>query len=214
MDKHQTINDTQHANKMYSSFAEEFSKTRIHPWPCVKKFLSTIPKTSTILDAGCGNGRNLMYAKSLGFHAKGFDICPEFVHICQSKSLDVIVGDLESPITGTYDAILCIAVLHHLTTEDARRAALQNMYDALEPNGIMLVTIWSYETYDAKFPKRFEIGDNNVMWNLTNSRYYYIYDKSNLTKMIEEFSKKNLEAKVTIEWEEQNWNIIIQKYVV
>ena len=107
---------------MYSAIASEFSTTRVRPWPCVERFLvatATVTATATetrgsLLDAGCGNGRNMLYANELGFKSVGFDECEEFITICKGRCLNVYQQRIELPIEGTYDRVLCIAVLHHL----------------------------------------------------------------------------------------------------
>jgi SAM-dependent methyltransferase len=203
---------------MYSKFAHEFSKTRTRPWRCVETFLKT-HSPSTLLDAGCCNGRNIIAALQAGYDAEGFDICPEFVDICLDRNLKAYVGNIESalnPITKMYDYIICIAMLHHLKTHDARMQALQRMFDGLHADGSMLITVWSYESEGARFPKSFVCGDNNVPWKSLHStsvsdRYYYIYDRTDLNTFLSEFQHKNSNASISIEWEEQNWIININK---
>lgn len=203
---------------MYSNFAHEFSKTRTRPWRCVETFLAHHPP-STLLDAGCGNGRNLIAAVDAGYDAEGFDICPEFVEICRSRSLKAALGNIESvtnPITKSYDYIICIAMLHHLQTHKSRMIALQRMYEALNPGGSLLVTVWSYESDGARFPKAFVIGDNVVPWKSlhtteSSDRYYYIYNRANLDAFLSEFKSKYSDATVRVDWEEQNWIIEICK---
>jgi SAM-dependent methyltransferase len=200
---------------MYSKFAHEFSKTRTHPWRCVETFLAAHPP-STLLDAGCGNGRNLFAAQAAGYDAEGFDICPEFVEICRNRGLTANIGNIESSIIKSYDYILCIAVLHHLRTNEARQTALQRLYEALNPGGTLLLTVWSYEFEGARFPKHFAIGDNIVLWKsqhhdkMSSDRYYYIYDRVHLDTFLDEFRSKNSKASIRIDWEEQNWIITIK----
>lgn len=201
---------------MYSPFAHEFSKTRTRPWPCVVAFLSSISKDKhpCLLDVGCGNGRNLAAAVEAGFIAEGFDLCPEFVDICRGRGLNVSIGNIDSPInpiSKKYDAIMCIAVLHHLRTHTVRLRAVSSMYEALNPGGSLLVTVWSFENDGARFPKVFEIGDNDVSWRGTAHRYYYIYDKSTLDVFLDEFLLAHPCAEIATSWEEQNWNVKIKK---
>lgn len=204
---------------MYSKFAHEFSKTRTRPWRCVETFLAS-HAPSTLLDAGCGNGRNLAAADLAGFEAEGFDVCPEFVNICRARKLNVFVGDIEAPtnpITKTYDAVICIAMLHHLRTNESRQLALQRLFDALNPDGTLLFTVWSFESEGARFPKEFVVGDNIVPWKSLQGgeskvdRYYYIYDRPNLDIFLEHFRSNNPHADICISWEEQNWNVEIKK---
>jgi tRNA (uracil-5-)-methyltransferase TRM9 len=204
---------------MYSKIAYEFSKTRTRPWRCVETFLASHPP-STLLDAGCGNGRNLAAADVAGFEAEGFDVCPEFVNICRARKLNAFVGDIEAstnPITKTYDYVICIAMLHHLRSAESRNVAMQRLFDALNPGGTLLFTVWSFESEGARFPKQFTIGDNIVPWKSLQGgeskadRYYYIYDRRHLDQFIDTFHSHNPDATIRISWEEQNWNVEIKK---
>lgn len=202
---------------MYSKFAHEFSKTRTRPWRCVETFLAS-RAPSTLLDAGCGNGRNLAAADLAGFDAEGFDVCPEFVNICRARKLNVFMGDIEAPtnpITKKYDNVICIAMLHHLRTDESRQLALQRLFDALNPSGTLLFTVWSFESEGARFPKEFVVGDNIVPWKSRGAdeiadRYYYIYDRPHLDAFLGTFRAANPSAHVDVSWEEQNWNVQIQ----
>lgn len=211
-------------NTMYSPFSEEFSNMRQKPLRCVVEFLHShasddgqaIQPAQTLLEAGCGNGHNLIYAKSLGYNTEGFDICPEFVKICNDRGLTVCDGSILTPITNNrYDKILCISVIHNLKTEDERLEALSNLYQALKPGGSLLVSVWSYEEkYEsmvARFPKTFSRGDNTVMWKSKSPRYYFVYDRNMLLKFLDIFQLYNSDASVGFYWEEQNWRILIDK---
>ncbi len=203
---------------MYSQIASRFDKTRAYVWPCVREFLKdNYTEQATLLEEGCGNGKNMLYAKELGYLVKGYDICPEFVEICKKKGLDVEEGNiLDKRITENYDIILCIAVLHHLGTEDERVKAISNLYDQLKKGGKILITMWSYETeYDgmkSTIEKKFTKGENSVPWfskegiHITD-RYYYIYDEASLKTLL---MKKEF-GKLTIHWEQQNWIVVIEK---
>lgn len=204
---------------MYSNIAYEFSKTRTRPWRCVETFLA-LRTPSTLLDAGCGNGRNLAAADLAGFEAEGFDVCPEFVQICRARKLNAFVGDIdapENPISKTYDTVICIAMLHHLRTDESRTLALQRLFDALNPGGSLLFTVWSFESEGARFPKQFAVGDTIVPWKSLQDgaskadRYYYIYDRRHLDSFLETFRAANLYATVDVSWEEQNWIVEIKK---
>ena len=206
---------------MYSKIAYEFSKTRTRPWRSVETFLASRPP-STLLDVGCGNGRNLAAADLAGYEAEGFDVCPEFVQICRARKLNAFIGDIdaiETPITKTYDSVICIAVLHHLRSDKSRQIALQRLFDALNPGGHLLFTVWSFESKGARFPKEFVVGDNIVPWKSLQGlqggakvdRYYYIYDKHHLDIFMGRFISVNPSAVMNISWEEQNWNVEIKK---
>lgn len=205
---------------MYSNFANHFDRTRTYVWNCVKEFLNSIdnPTDKNLLEAGCGNGKNLLYSKSIGFQVEGFDICEEFINLCLSRNLNCFNWNILNRIETKYDIILAIAVIHHLKTEDDRLLALNNLFYALKPNGKILLTLWSFETtfnlINSTLPKVFLKGENQIPWKtckgeICGYRYYYIYDKNELDNLLYKFQTQNQTAKIKIDWEEQNWVIQI-----
>lgn len=204
---------------MYSNFATHFDKTRTYVWNSVKVFLNSIdPTDKNLLEAGCGNGKNLIYSKSIGFKVQGFDICNEFVDLCCARNLNCFLWNILNPIEMKYDVILCVAVIHHLKTEEERLLALGNLFSSLKTQGKLLITLWSLETtYNgliSTLPKTFHKGENQVPWKtctgeIRGYRYYYIYDIDELNNLLLKFQSQHQSAKITIDWEEQNWVIQI-----
>ncbi len=199
---------------MYSQIAQQFDKTRYKVWPCVAEFLTKCP-VGSLLEAGVGNGKNLAYAAELGFQTSGFDICPELVGIAAKRcaGANVYVHDICEPLLAKYDTILCIAVLHHIQSEIGRRAALRNLIESLRPYGKLLLTVWSYETFDMVGGRSFQRGDNTVPWKsgdgvLMADRYYYIYDRAGFEDLV-----KSTGLMYTIKWEKQNWVATISNAV-
>lgn len=198
---------------MYSPIAHEFDKTRYKVWPCVAEFLESRPRGGKLLEAGVGNGKNLAYATHLGFQTSGFDICSELVDLADKRcggGAKLWVHDICEPIVGKYDTILCIAVLHHIQSEEGRRLALRNLVDALADDGQLLLTVWSYETFDAVRPRAFALGDNAVPWKSGNgdllaSRYYHIYDRDGFRELV-----RSTGLTYSVRWEQQNWVAVIQ----
>ena len=64
--------------KQYNVISKVFDSSRVRIWNNVKIFLldneTYHNKNNTLLDCGCGNGKNMIYAQSLGYHSEGFDI--------------------------------------------------------------------------------------------------------------------------------------------
>jgi tRNA (uracil-5-)-methyltransferase TRM9 len=202
---------------LYTNIAVEFDRTRGYVWPCVRNFIDSIQDKSrlSIFEAGCGNGRNLLYARNAGFGAvSGIDILPKFVEICQSKSLDVSIGDILEQKTQRYDIILSVAVIHHLDSEEKRIRSIKNLLNSLKEGGRLFLTFWSYEKGNSIAKKDFMLGDNIVPWRskrtgeILENRYYYIYDRELLESMLNQ-----LGLEYRIEWEEQNLIVIIEKKV-
>lgn len=164
--------EKEHVHKVYSEIAAHFSDTRFKPWPRIAKFLEDQSFGSLIADVGkltccscsmlvmltiftyhctlflsegCGNGKYL--GVNPGISILGSDICPELVSIGRSRGHEVIVSDcLNLPYrSNLFDGLICIAVIHHLSTEVRRQAAIKEMVRVLHPGGTMLIYVWAME---------------------------------------------------------------------
>ena len=128
---------------VYNKIANEFNNTRYRPWTCVENFLDNIPKNSIIGDIGCGNGKNMLYRKDCT--NIGCDFSENLVKICLEKNLNVISGDiLNIPFKdNTFDYTICIAVIHHLSTNEKRKNAISELLRVTKPNGKILILVWA-----------------------------------------------------------------------
>lgn len=151
----------------YNRIAEHFSQTRHTPWPRVAAFVEAARPNDTVLDVGCGNGRHLLPAKNGGAVLFGCDIIARFVEICRERRLEVLRCDaLRLPYrSAVFDRVLCVAVIHHLASEERRLRALQELVRVTALKGHLLVTAWAFEqTEDSK--RKFESQDVTVPWKL------------------------------------------------
>ena len=206
--------------QFYENRAEEFSKTRGYIWECVKKYLDcNASKTNTLIELGCGNGKNLKYAINNGYdidNTIGIDNSNSLINICNRSGLNVILGDIcnVSFLNIQFDNVLCIAVLHHLSTEKLRVCAFENLYKLCKKGGSIIITVWSFESEwlgnVSKYKRNFGPGDNIIYWKHIDKRYYYIFSREMLITFIEN-AKTQLHFAYTIEWEEHNWIITIFK---
>lgn len=130
----------------YDSIATEFSGTRYKKWPKVKAFLEGLPRGSLLLDVGCGNGKYLDNSSTINL---GCDISHGLLSICRSRGFEVLNCDMmKLPFKeSTFDAVICIAALHHIVTMQRRQNCLEQMLNLLGDNhhSRLLVQVWSYE---------------------------------------------------------------------
>ncbi|KAL8191047.1 UNVERIFIED_CONTAM: hypothetical protein K2H54_066959 [Gekko kuhli] len=77
----------------------------------------------------------------------GCDRSKNLVDICGQKGSQAFVGDaLSVPIrSGSCDACISIAVVHHFSTAERRLAALCELVRLLRPGGRALVYVWAME---------------------------------------------------------------------
>lgn len=105
----------------------------------------------TILDVGCGTGRDTLHLLSRGKNAVGLDASPEMLEearalLCRngySESDRLHEGSLprlETVADASFDGILCIGVLMHLP-EESIFDAVYGLKRVLRPNGVLVVSI-------------------------------------------------------------------------
>lgn len=140
--------------------------------------VQNVPLEETILEIGCGEGRDALYLASNGYKVAGTDVSEEAINICKIKSdenqlkIDWIREDfIEMPNTDlpSYNWIYSIGTLHMLIDEEDRRQFLANVYSRLNINGKLLLVskgdgITSFKT---KKEEAFDLVD----------RFHYLDDK-------------------------------------
>lgn len=202
--------------KQYDLISDSFDNSRVRIWNTVKQFLNDYNENDTLLDCGCGNGKNMIYANNIGYNSEGFDISNSLLKICIKKNLNVYYYDvLNFNSTKKYNKILAIAILHHLETEKEQKNAIINLLNSLYKNGTLLISFWSKEKnfnnenyLKNKIDYRdFQNGANYVKWKLTPdniiNRFYYIHDYNSITELA-----KSIGYNYIITWELQNWFIL------
>ena len=191
----------------YEQNYKDFSSTRHNIWDVVVNFSKNFKSSDIILDAGCGNGKNMTFIKPKVKEIQGFDSCQKFVSICKDKGLNVISGDVRDiPYPDeAFDYIICIAVIHHLKSHEERKKSVCELLRVLKPGGKLLFTCWAYESDEFSTKRKFTRGDNNVLFN-GQDRYYYVYDKTEFVNFCGDIC-----ANDCIFWERGNWNTVITK---
>lgn len=107
-----------------------------------------------VLDAGCGDGRNLIWLLQHGFECYGVDAEPsaiDFVRQTASRlapalpSTNFIVADLTRlPYPdGQMDAVICCAVLHFAADERHFDAMVSEIWRVLAPGGLLFARLAS-----------------------------------------------------------------------
>ncbi|TRX97536.1 hypothetical protein FHL15_001814 [Xylaria flabelliformis] len=141
--------EDEHVHSVYESIAGHFSSTRYKPWPFIASFLrERVVPGSVGLDVGCGNGKYLGVREGGDVHIVGSDRSPSLVRIARGRGFDVAVADgLALPFRpGCADFVLCIAVVHHMSTRDRRVDALRRLLEcARRDGGQVLVYVWALE---------------------------------------------------------------------
>ncbi len=155
-------------HKLYNAIAKHFSGTRHSPWPSVVKFLNSLEPQSLVFDLGCGNGKYMVghiTDPPNRVNVIGADISSGLTDICAQRGLNVLTADaLCVPFrSGAADGAISIAVLHHLSSQARREAAVAEVLRVLRPGGRFMIQAWAQEQDEAS-KRRFESQDVMVPW--------------------------------------------------
>ena len=107
-----------------------------------------------VLDAGCGDGRNLHYLLRAGFDCFGIDADPREIDQVRRRAAELapalpsshfVVGDLAAlPWSdASMDAVICSAVLHFAKDTEEFGRLLTEMWRVLAPGGLFFARVAS-----------------------------------------------------------------------
>jgi len=107
-----------------------------------------------ILDAGCGNGRNMRWFLASGAQVFGVDTKPESVAAVRKLAADLAPGipadnfreeavDSLSFEDASMDAVICCAVLHFARDDADFDAMVDSLWRVLRPGGVLFCRLAS-----------------------------------------------------------------------
>jgi len=192
---------------VYNKIGNEFSATRYRTWPCVDKFFDEyILPTDYILDAGCGNGKNMTFPNVF----EACDITDKFLQISSSRQNAGLTqcNVVNLPYReNEFDAVICVAVIHHLSTEELRQQAIIELLRCVKPGGHVLITNWAYE--NNKFAEQDTlIPFKNNKGEILANRYYHLFVENELPNIIHKIDNGKLMEYYN---DHNNWIGIVQK---
>jgi SAM-dependent methyltransferase len=110
-------------------------------WALIRR--AGLPPSPSILDAGCGTGRNMVEFSRLG-PAEGIDLAPEAVQFCLRRGLggvrEAAIEDLPFE-DERFGLVLATDVIEHLEDEGP---ALEELRRVTAPDGRIIVTVPAY----------------------------------------------------------------------
>jgi SAM-dependent methyltransferase len=118
----------------------------------------------SLLDAGCGGGRNLVYFLREGFEVHGIDADPKAVEAVRRLAAELAprlpsenfqVDEVESlPFPAArFDAVVCNAVLHFARDEAHFDRMLDAMWRVLKPGGMFFARLASSIGMESRLPR-------------------------------------------------------------
>ena len=147
-----------HAYQRESSITDEFKKRER------SEFLKLLKEEQrkTILEIGCGPGRDTQFFQSQGLQVLAVDNAPTMVRLTAEKGVAVQVLDCYdlNQIDETFDTVYTLNCLLHIPKKDIGHI-FNLIATRLNGNGLMYIGLWGEENFegvleqDTYEPKRF-----------------------------------------------------------
>jgi SAM-dependent methyltransferase len=180
-----------HVRDVYDRVATQWAGTRYKAWPEVERFLREHAlKNALVGEIGCGNGKNLAEAINVTGSSLVIanDVSQPLCEIAsmQSPRAELQVADIVSlPLRSEiFDVVLCIAVLHHLSTPKRREQAVKECARVLRAGGKALFFAWAQEQDDGVSGHAFQEQDVFVPFH--QKTYMHGWEKAFMPKHVDE----------------------------
>lgn len=183
----------------YNRIAKEFSNKRLLLTPDILDFAKYINKNDLVLDVGCGNGRLCELVEKNEAEYIGIDNSLEMIK--ESKNLypdkNFIFSDKIDFPKNTFDKIFCLAVIHHIPSEEKRIEFLKQIKHTLKPNGILIMTAWNLIPEIDSYKKVEDGDENDILYDFKNGigetlaqRYIHVFTEIELKGIVEKSGLK------------------------
>ena len=161
--------------KYYNDNAENFfeSTYKLDMSKLYKPFLDMLPSKASILDVGCGSGRDSLHFMRLGHNVTPFDASEKMVELSSKLlGINVLLLDFDNmDFNNQFDGIWACAIFLH-APKNKMNSIIPKMERALVDNGVMYVS--------------FKYGEGR---GTENGRLFSYYTEKSLTDLLIDFPK-------------------------
>jgi len=169
------------SNNFYQNQAQDYCEQTfgIDPSSFLLPLTRYLQPGASILDIGCGTGRDMLWLHNKGFYCTGLDCAPALAELArQHTGLPVIEADFESfDFSGLKeDALLMVGALVHVPHEKFK-TVFKHMLQALKVQGTILITLKKGQGTEIR----------------SDGREFYLWQKDDLFQTFSDFSLVCLE---------------------
>lgn len=191
------------------------------PVPLLVDELPTFKRhnVKSILDLGCGAGRNCLFLAKKGFSLVSLDISESalritnaWVHKEKLTNVALTRGTMTTlPFgNGCFDAVVSISVIHHAVRKDVGKIVAE-VYRILKKNGIFFTNVASVE--DPRYGEGEEVEENTfrILEAFEDKRFdelHHFLTRQEISEMFACFDKLEVEL---LKEEPRYWKITAMK---
>ncbi|ARS35541.1 class I SAM-dependent methyltransferase [Pontibacter actiniarum] len=178
-----------------------------------------IRKGVTLLDAGCGTGRNIRYLMQAGVKAFGADSSEAAIAKVRAMAAEVapatsaknfVVSDLAAlPFADEqFDVVLCSAVLHFAKDEMHFRGMVQELWRVLQPGGMLFCRLSTTIGMEGKLQ---QVGER--LYQMPHGPAWFLADEKLLRELLATLGATMLEPlkTVLVEQDRSMTTLVLQK---
>lgn len=180
-----------------------------------------LPDNAKILDAGCGEGRNLAYCLKNGMDVFGIDQNPEAIQFLKLIAKQYKVQDLDARFQvmrlekilfpdATFDVIICSAVLHFAKDKEHFANMMKELARLLKPSGKIFIRTMT-DRYLPSNTKELEEG----IIQFSNEQTRFVINADDFSADLEKLNVKLMEPckEVVVESKHTMGTFMLQKYL-
>jgi len=158
----------------------------------------------TILDLGCGMGRNSIYLAKEGFHVIGIDTSKSALKHAKTwsktKALDNLIVLRASMtrlpfISQTFHAVISVSVIHHATTGEIKKT-IEEIHTVLKENGLFLANLLSTKDYRYRKGEELEEGTFRILEHFGEKQFeeiHHFFSQKEIRTLLASFKNISLE---------------------
>lgn len=191
--------------KMYDEIGTHFSRTRQKTygssssnWPVTDSYLGKLTSGQKVLDIGCGNGK-LVSGLPKGVEYTGTDFSKTLLEEARKLHPEHVFfyGNVVEPNhwkdLAEFDAIFCVAVLHHIPEKEQQIFVLKEAKKHLKKGGFLYLTVWNLwqekflqNHLDSAELKKIDEKWVEIPYDNKWKRFCVAYDVQSLTDLVSE----------------------------